>query len=58
MTTHRHQLDRQEELATREQRNRDIDLYGYAGAFKRNEFYNYEKNKLLRGKNHGRQERF
>ena len=51
MTTHRHQLDRREELATREQRNRDIDLYGYAGAFRRDSVMTYEKYEWLKKNN-------
>jgi len=44
MCTRQHQLDRQEEQAIREQRSRDIDLYGFIGAFKRNsQVMSYEK---------------
>lgn len=56
MTTHQHQLDRQEELSTYERRNKDIDLYGYAGAFRKNSVISYEKyewekkNNKLRGR--------
>ena len=57
MTTHQHQQDRQEEQARREQRNKDIDLYGYAGAFKLDKFNDNEKYKLG-GKDNERQERF
>jgi len=41
--TRQHQLDQQEEQAIREQRSRDIDLYGFAGAFRRNSQVSYEK---------------
>ena len=52
--THQHQQDRQEEQATRERRSRDIDLYGYAGAFRRERMtsmkYEWQrKNNKLRG---------
>ncbi|MCK4448187.1 MAG: hypothetical protein KAW56_14035 [Candidatus Marinimicrobia bacterium] len=60
MTTHQHQLDRQGEQAKREKRNKDIDLYGYAGAFRRDSVISYEKyewmkeNNKLGGKNNER----
>lgn len=49
MTTHQHRQYLEEERNAYEQRNRDIDLYGYAGAFKRDSrmsFEKYEINKL------------
>lgn len=49
--THQHQQDRQEEQATCEQRQRDIDLYGYAGAFRRNGVISYEKYEWLKENN-------
>ena len=54
MTTHQHQQAREEEQATRERRSRDIDLYGYAGAFRRDKFNGNEKYKLLGGKSNER----
>lgn len=51
MTTHQHQQDRQEEQATRERRSRDIDLYGYAGAFRRDSVVSYEKYEWLKKNN-------
>ena len=58
MTTRQHQQNRQEEKATRKRRKKDIDLYAYAGAFRRDEFYDSEKYKLLGRKCNERQEHF
>ena len=51
MTTHQHQQDQQEEQARRERRNKDIDLYGYAGAFRRDSVISYEKYEWQRNNN-------
>ena len=50
--THQHQQDREEEQARRERRSKDIDLYGYAGAFRRDSVMTYEKYEWI--KNNGR----
>lgn len=50
--THQRQQSRQEEQATHERRNKDIDLYGYAGAFRRDSVMTYEKAEWM--KNNGR----
>ena len=55
MPTQQHQQDRQEEQAIRKQRNKDIDLYGYLRAFRRDSVVSFEKyeweknNNRLRG---------
>ena len=47
--TNQHQRDRQEEQAIREQRNKDIDLYGFGGAFKKDrQIMSYEKAKWMK----------
>ena len=54
--THQHQQDRQEEQAIREQRNKDIDLYGFAGAFRRDSVVSFEKYEWEKDNNRMRRE--
>lgn len=58
MTTHQHQQAQQEEQTIHDQRNKDIDLYGYAGAFRRGskdmsyiEYKWMKDNNMLEGEN-------
>jgi len=48
MCTRQHQLDQQEEQAIREQRSRDIDLYGYERAFRQDSQVSYERYEYLK----------